>query len=150
MHTWRLVIRSGKKHASYTRCSSCEIHLGCVLFSPVFHTYPYCCYPRAHLALVSSILLHGCDKVLGRCAGAITLRPKLCLQLLAQLEEIMLCAVSTHWDWQQLPYIQALMFYQQLPVFGRFCCIFFFVTIFYRLWPYALTVLLQIISVLTL
>ncbi len=41
--------------------------------------------------------------------GVITQDLSLCLQLLVQSEENLLCAMSTHSDLQQLPYIWALM-----------------------------------------
>ncbi len=69
-------------------------------------------------------LLHGYDNVQDWCVGVIILKPELCLQLLAQSEEILLCAMSTQSDGQQLPYIHAIVLCLQLDVLWQVVCIY--------------------------
>ncbi len=51
--------------------------------------------------------------------GAMTQDLSLCLQLLVQPEENLLCTMSTQLDLQQLPYIWALVLLCQPYIFGR-------------------------------
>ncbi len=73
-----------------------------------------------------------CDRVWVCCAGLITLNTESsCAQLLAQPEEMVLCAVSTASDPQQLPFIWAPTLPGQLhSLVGSCMCI-----ITHRLWP---------------
>ncbi len=82
---------------------------------------------QCDLVQISAVLKSGChthcDTVTG--AGAITPNTESCTQLLVQLEEIVLCAMSTQSDPQQLPYIQALSLLSQLHFLAGYCiCIY--------------------------